>query len=71
MSLTNAIVRRELPFVIGTTFYYNGGDVENHGELIGGEQSLFYDVYSRHKHEFQVHVDFAEKGYQINAINPL
>ncbi|MEC8677396.1 MAG: hypothetical protein VXX85_00915 [Candidatus Margulisiibacteriota bacterium] len=67
-ALSSAIVRRELPFVIGTTFYYNGGDVENHGELISGEQSLFYDVYSRHKHQFQVHVDFAEKGYQINAI---
>ena len=65
--MSDALFRRELPFGVGVTFVYNGGDIVDLLNMWFAEEDIYAIVNNHQSLSLQVHVEFAEQGYLINA----
>jgi hypothetical protein len=59
-------IRNELPVVLGLSWGYAGGDLWI-WDAIAGHSGLFLDVYDEDDISYQIHVEFSQIGYKINA----
>ena len=64
--------RRDQPVVIGISWAFEGGDLWQAAEPIKGHEGNYVDVYNYINADFQIYVEFAEKGFNLDVkiINP-
>ncbi|MEK9726663.1 MAG: hypothetical protein VW397_01010 [Candidatus Margulisiibacteriota bacterium] len=59
--------RREQPVVIGIIWAFEGGDLWQAAEPIKGHEGTYLDVYNYIDSDFQIFIEFAEKGYNLDV----